>query len=197
MYKRQEGLPGNNIDLDFNRLTVQENTSATVGGGIYLYISKLNLSRAFLMKNSASTKGGGISIEWDSDLTIKNSFILGNTLSAGDQGSNVYIGKSDQIIGSTEKLQAININVIDTVSSNISMYSNGLIKPLLINSINVGKLDAAVPTYNFDLNYSYCDDCTNLLTFTTNPGNLTGDLPFIYMDKENFELIDDLSLIHI
>ena len=190
-----EGLPGNNIDLDFNRLTVQENTSATVGGGIYLYISKLNLSRAFLMKNSASTKGGGISIEWDSDLTIENSFILGNTLTAGDQGSNIYIGKSDQIIGSTEKLQAININVIDTVSSNISMYSNGLIKPLLINSINVGKLDAAVPTYNFDLNYSYCDDCTNLLTFTTNPGNLTGDLPFIDMDKENFELTDDSPLL--
>ena len=75
------------------------------------------------------------------------------------------------------------------------MYSNGLIKPLLINSINVGKLDAAVPTYNFDLNYSYCDDCTNLLTFTTNPGNLTGDLPFIDMDKENYELPDDSPLL--
>ena len=46
-------------------------------------------------------------------------------------------------------------------------------------------MDAAVPTYNFDLNYSYCDDCSNLLTFATNPGNLTGDLPFIDINKEN------------
>ena len=52
------------------------------------------------------------------------------------QGSNVYIGKSDQLIGSNEKLIAMNVNMIDTVALSdenlFSMYTNGLVKPLLI-----------------------------------------------------------------
>ena len=142
-----------------NRVTISGNSSSEgVGGGAYLYSSTVNASRTYIQNNAALVKGGGISIEWASELNIENAFISGNILTDGVQGSNVYIGKSDQLIGSNEKLIAMNVNMIDTVAlSNenlFSMYTNGLVKPLLINSIAIGRLDAAIPTSNFDLNYS-------------------------------------------
>ena len=116
--------------------------------------------------------GGGISLEYGSRLDIENAFISGNTLNTGTQGSNVFIGKSDEIIGSTEIFNAMNINMIDSLSANgLSMYSNGLYKPMVINSIIIGTANAAIPTSNFDLHYSFCTECPDLLTFKTNTGN--------------------------
>ena len=194
-----EGLPASTITQEINRATISGNSSSQgVGGGIYLYSSKLNVTRSYIQNNSAYLKGGGLSIEWASELTIKNAFISGNQLTNGTQGSNVYIGKSDQLIGSNEKFNAININMIDTLTTDenlYSMYTNGLVKPLLINSIVMGRLDAAIPTSNFDLNYSYCNDCSNLLTFAVNTGNLTGDPGFVDFDKGKFDLSDNSLLL--
>ena len=75
------------------------------------------------------------------------------------------------------------------------MYTNGLVKPLLINSIAIGRLDAAIPTSNFDLNYSYCNDCSNLLTFAANTGNVTGSAGFVDFDKGKFDLADNSLLL--
>ena len=125
-----------------NRVTISGNASSEgVGGGVYLYSSKVNVSRAYIQNNSASAKGGGLSVEWASELNIENAFISGNLLTDGVQGTNVYIGKSDQLIGSNEQFNAININMIDTLTTDeslYSMYTNGLVKPLLINSIVMG-----------------------------------------------------------
>ena len=181
-------------------MTVSNNTSTDgVGGGIYLYSSVASVTRSFIQDNIASLKGGGISIEWTSELTLENSFVSGNMLSNGVQGSNVYIGKSDQLIGSNEKLIAMNSNLIDTVALSdenlFSMYTNGLVKPLLVNSIAIGRLDAAIPTSNFDLNYSYCNDCSNLLTFAANTGNITGSAGFVDFDKGKFNLADNSLLL--
>ena len=89
--------------------------------------------------------------------------------------------------------------MIDTVAlSNenlFSMYTNGLVKPLLINSIAIGRLDAAIPTSNFDLNYSYCNDCSNLLSFAVNTGNITGSVGFVDFDKGEFDLGDNSLLL--
>ena len=195
-----EGLPGNSTIQTMNRVTISGNSSSEgVGGGAYLYSSTVNASRTYIQNNAALVKGGGISIEWASELNIENAFISGNILTDGVQGSNVYIGKSDQLIGSNEKLIAMNVNMIDTVAlSNenlFSMYTNGLVKPLLINSIAIGRLDAAIPTSNFNLNYSYCNDCSNLLSFAVNPGNLTGSAGFVDFDKGEFDLGDNSLLL--
>jgi len=194
-----EGLPGSSIIQQMNRVTISGNASTEgVGGGVYLYSSKVNVSRAYIQNNSASAKGGGLSVEWASELNIKNAFISGNLLTDGVQGTNVYIGKSDQLIGSNEQFNAININMIDTLTTDeslYSMYTNGLVKPLLINSIVMGKLDAAIPTSNFNLNYSYCNNCQNLLTFASNAGNLVGDAGFVDFDKGKFDLSDNSLLL--
>ena len=195
-----EGLPASTINQRLHRVNVSNNTSTDgVGGGIYLYSSVASVTRSFIQDNIASLKGGGVSIEWTSELTLENSFVSGNMLSNGVQGSNVYIGKSDQLIGSNEKLIAMNSNLIDTVALSdenlFSMYTNGLVKPLLINSIAIGRLDAAIPTSNFDLNYSYCNDCSNLLTFAANTGNITGSAGFVDFDKGKFNLADNSLLL--
>ena len=195
-----EGLPASTIDQKLHRVSIVGNTSSEgVGGGVYLYSSLATVTRSFIQDNSASLKGGGLSIEWASELTLENSFVSGNILTSGVQGSNVYIGKSDQLIGSNEKLIAMNSNLIDTVAlfdeSLFSMYTNGLVKPLLINSIAIGRLDAAIPTSNFDLNYSYCNDCSNLLTFAANTGNVTGSAGFVDFDKGKFDLADNSLLL--
>ena len=195
-----EGLPASTIEQRLHRVTVSGNRSSEgVGGGIYLYSSIATVTRSFIQDNAASLKGGGLSIEWASELTLENSFVSGNALTNGVQGSNVYIGKSDQLIGSNEKLIAMNSNLIDTVALSdenlFSMYTNGLVKPLLINSIAIGRLDAAIPTSNFDLNYSYCNDCSNLLTFAANTGNITGSAGFVDFDKGKFDLADNSLLL--
>ena len=83
----------------------------------------------------------------------------GNALTNGVQGSNVYIGKSDQLIGSNEKLIAMNSNLIDTVALSdenlFSMYTNGLVKPLLINSIAIGSFGCSDTDSVILTNYSY------------------------------------------
>ena len=195
-----EGLPGNSTIQTMNRVTISGNSSSEgVGGGAYLYSSTVHASRAYIQNNTALSKGGGISVEWASELNIENAFISGNVLTDGVQGSNIYIGKSNQLIGSNEKLIAMNVNMIDTVALSdenlFSMYTNGLVKPLLINSIAIGRLDAAIPTSNFDLNYSFCNDCSNLLSFAVNPGNLTGSAGFIDFDKGEFDLGDNSLLL--
>ncbi len=194
-----EGLPGNSIKQSIVQVKIANNQSTGgAGGGVYLFASTVNMDRAWIQDNSASLKGGGLSVEWDSELNIQNAFISGNRLTSGDQGTNVYIGKSDQLIGSTEEFNSININMIDTVSTaqpTFSMYTNGLVKPMIINSILIGKIDAAIPTSNYDLYYSYCGDCSNLLTFASNPGNVSGDVGFIDFDKGNFDLRDNSSLL--
>ena len=79
--------------------------------------------------------------------------------------------------------------MIDSLSANgLSMYSNGLYKPMVINSIIIGTANAAIPTSNFDLHYSFCTECPDLLTFTTNTGNLSGDPAFIDSAKGDFNL---------
>ena len=103
-----EGLPASTIEQRLHRVTVSGNRSSEgVGGGIYLYSSIATVTRSFIQDNAASLKGGGLSIEWASELTLENSFVSGNALTNGVQGSNVYIGKSDQLIGSNEKLIAM------------------------------------------------------------------------------------------
>ena len=97
------------------------------GGGLYVNSSKVNLSRTYIQDNTADMFGGGISLEYGSRLDIENAFISGNILTSGTQGSNVFIGKSDEIIGSTEVFNAMNINMIDSLASyGLCMYSNGL-----------------------------------------------------------------------
>jgi hypothetical protein len=75
------------------------------------------------------------------------------------------------------------------------MYSYGLYKQIILNSIIIGTANAAIPTSNFDLHYSYCGNCDDLLTFKTNAGNLTGDPAFIDSAKGDFNLSDQSLLL--
>ena len=124
-----------------NRVTISGNSSFEgVGGGAYLYSSTIHASRVYIQNNAALSKGGGISIEWASELNIENAFISGNVLTDGVQGSNVYIGKSDQLIGSNEKLIAMNVNMIDTVAlSNENLFSMYLPVPTKLSFKNLSE----------------------------------------------------------
>jgi len=185
-----EGLESLTVVPAMKRVNLIDNKSISgAGGGLYINSSKVDIARTYIQDNSADMFGGGISLEYGSRLDIENAFISGNTLNTGTQGSNIFIGKSDEIIGSTEIFNAMNINMIDSLSANgLSMYSNGLYKPMVINSIIIGTANAAIPTSNFDLHYSFCTECPDLLTFTTNTGNLSGDPAFIDSAKGDFNL---------
>lgn len=87
-------------DLYLNGVTIEGNTAATSGGGIYVDMQMVcYLDGCTVQNNTAGTSGAGIYQASGTKLFVKNSKLLANT--AGATGSAIYAGSDFTLENST------------------------------------------------------------------------------------------------
>ncbi|HZS46038.1 MAG TPA: choice-of-anchor Q domain-containing protein, partial [Blastocatellia bacterium] len=167
------------------------NASSPSGGGIdATHFSQLNLSRTAIINNTTVQNGGGIHLSIESDATIDNSTIAGNTTGSAGQGGGIELDGFSivQITNSTIFGNSANVGGnISRIDSDPVLRTDDGFNQITNNIISGGILLGSAPK-SADMNniqligqngdFNLIQDATTV-TLTNAPHNITGANPLL------------------
>ncbi len=152
--------------LSIKNTIIRDNISWNSGGGINIHNSTADLENVSIINNQTDNQGGGI-YSYGSYLNLTNVLIADNYLRNDGSGSAIYSWNDGD--ASAGSLTIINCTVVNNTGGSDEILTNLNPAPIIYNSIIFGSLGWGA---EYELYYSYCEQCDNLINYTNNPGNI-------------------------